>query len=372
MTYNITYLLLVLLLLVSRLTSNTNTRSVLYFLALGFLFAFAALRYEVGCDYDQYRWIFLSYINKPISEILFGLEPLYYLTSHLVYRAGLPYMWINVICSFVFFLGLHAIAKRQPLPLALLALAFPILIVNMPMSAVRQSISIGIMCFAYLAFSDQQPRKFVLLTVLASLFHTSAIVFILLWPLARKGLTKKAMAITALLAIPSSIFILNLEGSLHAITRHILDKEAAVAFGAPIRLALLSLTGLLFLRYFSNEWKYRYDFDYDLVKLGSIIMISIPVFYAGSYILSFAIGYHYMTSVTGDRFGYYLVPLQLIILARLPMFYRRKITYLLRVAPYIFLGLILYTWTQISTIYEKCYSPYQLAPEITRPLAEIW
>ena len=41
---------------------------------------------------------------------------------------GLGYVWLNVLTSEIFFAGLHAIARRPPAPLAL---AFPLLILNM-------------------------------------------------------------------------------------------------------------------------------------------------------------------------------------------------------------------------------------------------
>ena len=45
----------------------------------------------------------------------------------------------------------------------ILAVAFPILVINMPMSTIRQAAAIGIMCFAYNAFNDRRSILFVFL-----------------------------------------------------------------------------------------------------------------------------------------------------------------------------------------------------------------
>ena len=76
-----------------------------------------------------------------------------------------------------FFWGIHVFAKRQPDPLSFLILTFPILIINMPMSGIRQGAVIGLICIALVHFSDCRPLKFIMWVLIASGFHLSAIVF---------------------------------------------------------------------------------------------------------------------------------------------------------------------------------------------------
>ena len=60
-----------------------------------------------------------------------------------------------------------------------LSLAFPVLIINMPMSGIRQAAAIGIMCFAYNAFNDRRLIRFVFCVIVASGFHSSAVSFLI-------------------------------------------------------------------------------------------------------------------------------------------------------------------------------------------------
>jgi len=63
------------------------------------------------------------------------------------------------------------------------------------------------------------------------------------------------------------------------------------------------------------------------------------------------------SSVIGDRFAYYLVPIQLLFLARLP--FLRPGSRIVALVPYIAGAVYLAVWTQTSALFEKCYLPYK-------------
>lgn len=365
MTYNIIFFVAISSVLLTLVASRNTLRSFLYYSTLLGLFVVTAFRFEVGCDWNQYQYLFNLYSTRSWSEIALDLDPGFYSVIKAIHLAGLPFSWVNIFCAGVFFAGLHAIARRQPSPISLLVLAFPILIINIPMSALRQACAIGIMCFAYLAFVDKKSYRFLLMTSLAFLFHSSAIVFALLWPLTFQKTSKKSFIATAVLAIPAAIFILSFKGADVGINRHVLNLDAAKAFGAPYRLALLTLAGAVFLRFFKNKWEARYPTDFEAVNLCSILMVSIPAIYLLALGAAQITGTNYFTSVVGDRFGYYLTPVQLVIISRLSQFYQHKISPLLRLLPYLLFALVLYTWTEFSLMHDRCYSPYQFNFEIS-------
>ena len=67
-----------------------------------------------------------------------------------------------------------------------------------------------------------------------------------------------------------------------------------------------------------------------------------------------------ISSVISDRFGYYVTPIQLMILARLPYLVRPGPQgQLISMAPYLGLGLVLLVWTQKSKHFNQCYLPYK-------------
>ena len=120
----------------------------------------------------------------------------------------LEYPYVNVIASAGFFLGLNALARRQPDRLGVLILAFPVLILNLAMSGIRQAIAVGIMCFAYNAFVDRRPVRYVLLVVFAAQFHHSALIFLALAPFAWGAVSRAKIVLAGLLALPGAYFLL--------------------------------------------------------------------------------------------------------------------------------------------------------------------
>jgi hypothetical protein len=342
MIYNLVYVSL--LLCSVTFNDDHDARRFFYLLWLFVLFIFAGFRLEVGCDWDGYENIFerLRYVD--FLDAAQEREPLFALANTLLHSYDLEYPYINVISSFIFFLGMHRLAKREPDPFGILVLAFPVLVINLPMSGIRQAAAIGIMCFAYNAFNDRRLIRFVFFVIVASGFHASAVIFLLLAPFVHGELTHRRAIIAGIIALPvTARFILTLD-SFREYSDNYTGASSSVASGGPFRTGLLALTGAWFLWRFRRDWQIRSSHDYKLVSLASIMMIA-------TFLISL------YASVIGDRFGYYLVPIQLVFLARLPFLGPGSPTVAL--IPYIAGAAYLGVWTQTSSIFEKCYIPYQ-------------
>jgi hypothetical protein len=336
--YLLVYSLLLLVGLVSR--GNASFRWTLYFLCLVGLFLFAGFRYEVGCDWSGYLNIFeLTRHESGKSEIAF------WYANKLLHYFDLEYPYINVLAALVFFLGLHALAKRQPDPLSVLILAFPILILELAMSGIRQAIAVGFLCFAYNAFVDGRLLRFLLFVFVATSFHSSAMFFLLLAPFVHGELSSQRMALGGLLASPNLYFFLTSATFETYSQRYI--GTASEAAGAPFRSAMLALTGAAFLWFLDREWKAESICDYKLTKISSYLMIA-------TFPLSL------FSSVSGDRIGFYLYPVELVVLARLPFLVRGPYSTAVAFMPYAVGALFLVVWTQLSALFERCYEPYQI------------
>ena len=103
----------------------------------------------------------------------------------------------------------------------------------------------------------------------------------------------------------------------------------------------------MFLWFLDRKWKASYVKDYKLVKLTSYLMIAV-------FPLSF------LSSVGGDRLGYYLAPIQFIILTRIPFIIKGPHSSTAAFAPYAVGGLTLLAWTSLSSLFATCYLPYQI------------
>ena len=282
---------------------NPVLRTNLYWLVFLGLFLFSAFRFEVGCDWSGYLNQYYVYGAVPLSEVWKEREPLWVAIFSIQTSLEIPYPWINVISSAIFFMGAHAMARRQPDPLAFLIFLFPILILNMPMSGIRQGAAIGVMFYAFNAFIDRALVRFVLLVILASILHQSALVFLLLAPLVQGEYSVRRLLWAGGLALPGAALLMSGEAAELASVRYL--DSGRDATGALFRVGLVALTGLYFLIFIKNAWFVRFRNDFKLPMVTSILMIG------AFFILP-------ISSIIADRIAYYLVPIQALIITRIP------------------------------------------------------
>ena len=326
------------------LDGSRRLRLQLYPVVFAALYVFVAFRYEVGCDWWGYlnQWNIQS--EASLADALIRHEPGWWSLMHFLQATGVPYPWLNVAAATIFFVGVHALARRQPDPLGFLILLYPVLIINMPMSGLRQASAIGIMAVAFAAMIDRRVVRFGLLTLLASTFHQSAILFLLLLPLVGGKYSRKRLAVAAILGVPG-IFALMAGAAAEVATSRYVDTDIDAA-GAAFRVGLLLLAGVAYLLRFGRVWRTISPADHKLVTIGAMMMVSLIVLVP-------------ISSVIGDRLGYYLIPIQTIFFARLPYLPLGRYRPIYSCAPYLILGLVLVVWTSLSHHFDLCYVPYQ-------------
>ncbi|MCF7728063.1 EpsG family protein [Sulfitobacter sp. M22] len=333
----------VLFLLRYALASAQGARRQVYYVVLWALFLFSAFRFQVGCDWSGYYYQYLAATTTDWSLIFNRRDPIWWAVLGWLKDMGLPYPVANVASSAVFFIGVHVLARRQPDPLGFLVLLLPILIINMPMSAIRQGAAIGLLCIGFAAFIDRRPIRFALWVVIAAGFHSSASIFLLLLPIATGRYTKTRLLMAAILAILGALLLISGDSAEVASSRYI--ETGREAFGAVFRVGILGMSALYFFLFVRKKWMQTFPQDYSIVSIGAIGMalafLLIPV-----------------STVIADRFGYYLIPIQAMIFARLPYLPFKSNHALHSALPYIMLLLVFGIWTQFSGHFQQCYIPY--------------
>jgi hypothetical protein len=326
------------------LSKLSGKRKQFYYFVLFGLFAFSAFRYQVGCDWYGYYFQYVQSNNFDLSIYLESRDPIWWAILGWINTNGLPYPIVNVLTSAIFFVGIHIFALKQPDPLAFIVLLFPILIINMPMSGIRQGAAIGLICIAFTAFLDRRPLRFAIWVILAAGFHSSALVFLLFLPLATGSYTRKRLFLAAFLALPGAYLLGSSDAAELAASRYV--GTGIDAAGAAFRLGILALSAVYFYLFLRNKWKLTWPGDYSLASIGSISM--------GLIFLLLLI-----SSVIGDRLGYYLIPIQAMIFARLPFLPFGRNTSLHSAMPYFGLLLVFTVWSLFSRHFAECYIPYQ-------------
>jgi hypothetical protein len=315
-----------------------------YWVLLFALFLFSAFRYQVGCDWSGYYYQWMGQSYGGVEGALQQRESLWFLLIELIQRMGLSYPWLNVFSSAIFFGGVHILARRQLDPLGFLVLLFPVLILNLPMSGIRQGAAIGIICMAFVAFIDRKLLRFVVLVSLASLIHSSAAVFLLLIPLVNGRYTRARLALAGLLAIPGAIALASTEGAELALNRYV--DSGLDAVGGTFRVGILALSAVFFFLVLRRHWIKEFPEDYKLASIGALAMLGAAALLP-------------VSSVIGDRLGYYLIPIQAMIFGRIPFLHLGQNSKLLSALPYLGLIVVLVVWTSLSWHFQKCYLPYQ-------------
>ncbi len=117
------------------------------------------------------------------------------------------------------------------------------------------------------------------------------------------------------------------------------------AAGAGFRLGLLFISGLYFIVFLRKVWRRQFPEDFPLAHLFSMAMVLMIAMLP-------------LSSIIGDRLGYYLIPMQAMIIARIP-FLKIRHRQMKAALPCVVLLLGFTTWTSLSSHFKECYIPYQ-------------
>lgn len=336
-----------LVLLRQNLAGRPNARVQAYYLALILLFFFSAFRFDVGCDWTGYEnhWWLQSEFGVLLA---YNKEPLWWLLIQILQWFDFSYPWLNVFTSLIFFIGIHVFAGRQKDPLGFLIILFPILIINLPMSGIRQAAAIGIMCIAFCAFQDKKTFWAFIWVTLASMFHLSAIIFFFMLPLVHGNNLKRRIIAASLFLIPIIYLFLSVTSLGVSLSDRFVGsgKFSQDAQGAVFRVCLLTATALFYFFVMRKKWKEISPKSSRLATLSSFLMIlTLPLVL--------------VSSVSGDRFAYFLIPLQAMILSNIPFLPIRQYRPIFSVAPYLILGFTFLIWVSFSWHFTECYVPYK-------------
>lgn len=321
-----------------------NKQTVKTIILLFLLFVFSAFRYEVGCDWIGYYNIFLKYEFIEFKDIFTEREVGFALINFLINKYNLSYFYINIISALLFFYGFYQFAKRQDYPFSVLVLSFPVLILNLPMSGIRQGIAVGFISMAFNAFSDRRVGTYTILVFIASTFHSSALVFLFFIPIIVMGTSIISLFISAIISSPGLYYLFQSPLEIY-VARYIeTDLDAA---GGPFRTSTLAFAGIIFFLYLKKSWKQQSPNDYDIILISSFVMILL-------FVISF------LQPLAADRLAYYFIPIQLCIFVKISsLSLDRGNPYILRISPYILMLSLLVIWASLSDIFELCYSQYQ-------------
>lgn len=305
------------------------------------LLLFIGFRHEVGGDWGNYIGRFMMYQRHDLGSVLLQSDPGYAYLNWQLGQWGFGMYAVNMVCAVFFTVGLMVFARQQPYPWLALAVAFPYLIMVVGMGYTRQGVAIGFILLALTALQHRRFIPYLAFIALATLFHRTALVMIPLgFFLFGRGWAFRAIAIvTAAYVLYDSLVAEEADKLWESYV-----EQGMVSQGAQIRVLMNLVPSLLLLgswrtwrRWFPDYWFWFW------IAASSVASI---------FLVGFA-------STAADRIALYFLPIQLVVLSRLPLIWRRRADpTLVRFGIVVGYALVLYVWLNYA-VHANAWVPYR-------------
>ena len=315
-------------------------------LALGSLLVALAigLRYEVGADWETYKFLF-SYANyADLGRVLTIGDPGYQFVNWAVQRFGGEIWVVNLVCGAIFAFGLYRFARSQPDPWLTLAVAIPYLVVVVAMGYTRQAVAIGILMAGLASLKHGGSiLRFAIYIAVAALFHKTVVVVLPLVIFA----SQRSRVLNILAGIAGSILLYDvfLSSSVEGFVRNYIETEYS-SQGAAIRVVMNLVPAIALMMF-------RRRLSLDPVELKTWTYFSLAA-------IAMPLALFILPSTTVvDRLSLYLIPLQLAVLPRLAYLFKGR--NLGRTLVISYSALVLFVWLNFA-VHAEYWLPYQFYP----------
>ena len=191
--------------------SLTREKVFLMVAALAVFLVFALQSEDSNSDLVHYYYAFRRYSNYTLSD--FKLikdsikDPFYYVLGSMFAQLGISFHGWHLFIGFIYTLAIYLLVGRYS---SNVYISFIVLITvgsfGFAMSGLRQTMAFAFLMFSFQYLENKKIIKFSLLVLMASLFHSTAIIFLLAYPLYRLKLRLRNLII---LTIGAVIVILN-------------------------------------------------------------------------------------------------------------------------------------------------------------------
>lgn len=325
-----------------QVTHERSNLSAMATLGLILMTLMIGLRYGVGGDWNAYEFIFKRAGLRTLEQNLGQSDPGYVALNWMAQQLGSDVWLVNLVCGALTVWGVAALVRREPQPWLSLLLAIPYLIVVVGMGYTRQAAALGLVMVGLASLlKTGSVARLVFWTALGALFHKSAIVCLPL--VAFTGDRRKIIDLALLASAGLGLYTLLLQDSVDLLVRNYIETRYSSA-GATIRISMSALPAIIFLLF-----RRRFAFDtaedklwrnFSLVAIGAAVALLLSP-----------------SSTAVDRIALYLLPLQFIVLARIPgTLVSRSFGTLLVTA---YSAAVLFTWLNYA-VHARAWIPYRI------------
>lgn len=149
-------------------------------IGLGILIIISALRYQVGTDYNNYLDYYIVYSVLDFKDIIsYANELLFILVIKIAYVFQEPQIMFAIIAFLTIYITYRAIlTQKEKLSITLAFALYVFLYYMYSLNIIRQALAIAIILYSYKYILQRDFRKFLLMVIIATLFHTTALLFL--------------------------------------------------------------------------------------------------------------------------------------------------------------------------------------------------
>lgn len=273
--------LLFFVLLFTNFLGRKNNNGWGYKIAASLLAIVAIVRFDVGWDYPNYYNIIDNVLVAGLSQ----WEPLSLGLALLAIYTNNTFLFFILSGCIIYPLAFYAFKKNSVMP-SLSLIIYVGLFYLISCSIIRQAIAVSICLYAYKYIKAKSFFRYFLLVVLATLFHYSAFISLVIYPIYHHGKFKLVLALSIVMVFLRTFLFMILES--YGLYADYLSRLNDISGGAITRLFYI----LLFLSFFIII-KYR-KYTTEEKRFLSIILVGL--------FCPFLFG-----SGMGERIGYYFI-----------------------------------------------------------------
>lgn len=260
------------------------------------------LRYRVGGDWSSYQRMYDDIYFLSLRASLGTTDPGYAALNWIAVQTGTGIPFVNTACAAIFVSGVARLAWHQPNPALAMLIGVPYLVIVVAMGYTRQAAAIGLVCFAVADASERHLWRIVFFICLATFFHKTAVLMLplLMVPVLRRNFIYGAVGLFIFVVLFALVLRDNSDRLVSSYVKGDYDSQ-----GAGIRVAMnVAAAGMFFLlrkrivlpMFQKSFW----------ITCAALAFLSVPALALAS------------ASAGIDRISLYLIPLQIVVYARLP------------------------------------------------------
>lgn len=227
----------------------------------------------IGRDLTGYESIFLSLSKEPM-ELLFqsDLEIGYVLLNKFISLFTSDFQWVIVVTAIITVVPIWYIYKKESEDAYITIALFTMLpTFAMSFSGLRQAIAISFGALAYEFTKNKKPLRFVITVAIAFLFHKSALILLLMYPLYWAKITKKWLVAV----VPAMVAILALNRPIFAFLQKLISDFYTTAARETNAYTMIVLFVLLAV--FAFVIPDDKECGFDLIGLRNLLLLAIVI-----------------------------------------------------------------------------------------------